>query len=289
MKASEWASGQWPKIISNLIGEQYVDGRHHPCPGGHGTDCFRFSDINGRGNYFCRCSDGDKDGFDLIRCQHNVDFVGAIKMVEEVIGDRPRDRSEQRAETYAERLHREAEKTPRSAYLEGRGLIVAPGLDFHPAVEYRDDGKLIGTYPAMLAPITRDGRFLTYHVTYLQHGKKAPVPAPRKILPSTGSLQGGAVELFPAGPTLGIAEGIETAISAHLLFGVPVWAALNTSLLKSWRPPASVQRVLIFGDHDLNYAGQAAAFTLAHRLHGRVDVQIHLPELTGDYNDEVLR
>ena len=288
MKASEWASGHWPTIISNLIGEQYVDGRHHPCPTGDGKDCFRFSNVNGRGNYFCRCSDGSSDGFDLIRCQHSVDFVGAVKLVEQVIGERPRDRAQAAAETYAERLRKEARRTARSAYLEGRGLIIAPGLRWHPAVDYRTDGELVGRYPAMLAPVTRDGKFLTYHCTYLDRGNKASVPAPRKILPSNASLKGAAVELFPAGPTLGIAEGIETAIAAHLLFDVPVWAALNTSLLKTWRPPATVERVLIFGDHDLNFAGQSAAFTLAHRLHGRVDVQIHLPELPGDFNDEVL-
>jgi len=212
-----------------------------------------------------------------------------VKLVEQVIGERPREALQPRSETYAERLYREAHKTPRSAYLEGRGLVVAPGLDWHPAVDYRDDGKLVGKYPAMLAPVTRDGRFLTYHITYIDRGQKARVPSPRKILPASGSLKGAAVELFPAGPTLGIAEGIETAIAAHLLFDVPVWSALNTSLLKSWRPPEGVQRVLIFPDHDLNHAGQAAGHALAHRLHGQFDVELHLPPMPGDFNDVLLQ
>jgi len=56
------------------------------------------------------------------------------------------------------------------------------------------------------------------------------------------------VQLMPAGGVLGIAEGIETALSAAVLDGVPVWAALNTSLLArfephSWRnDPARVRR-----------------------------------------------
>ena len=289
MKAAEWAAGRWPEIIANLVGEQYVDGRHHPCPSGNGKDCFRFSNVHGRGNYFCRCSDGTGDGFDLIRCQHGVDFIGAVKLVEQVIGDRPREAPEPRRQSYAERLRTEATKTPRSAYLEARGLILPASLDWHPAVDYREDGELVGRYPAMLAPVTREGRFLTYHITYLDRGQKASVPSPRKILPASGSLTGAAVELFPAEPTLGIAEGIETAIAAQMLFDVPVWAALNTSLLKSWSPPAGVDRVLVFGDNDENHAGQAAAFTLAHRLHGRVDVDIHLPESPGDWNDHIGR
>lgn len=291
MKASEWAHGRWPEIIDAVVGPEYVDGKHHACPNGDGKDCFRFSNINGRGNYFCRCSDGDKDGFDLIQCCRNTDFKGALELVEQVIGERPRDimtPSSKRSKSYAQRLLDEAEKTPRSRYLEGRGLTLPPGLLWHPNVDYRQDGELVGTYPAMLAPVTRNGQFLTLHVTYLQDGHKAPVDPCRKLLPGPG-FKGGAVELYPAGPTLGIAEGIETAIAASMMHQVPVWASLNTSLMKSWLPPEGVERVVIFGDHDANHAGQAAAHTLAHRLHGRVDVDVRFPAEPGDWNDVLRR
>jgi len=286
MKASEWTAGRWPEIVEALVGADYADGKHHACPKGDGKDCFRFSDVNDKGNFFCRCSDGSSDGFDLIQCVHNTDFAGAAKMVEEVIG--PRDRGKiERTETYAERLFSEAVTAPRSRYLESRGLIVAPGLRWHPEVEYWTDGQRVGTYPAMLAPVTRNGKFLTFHVTYLQDGHKAPVETPRKLLPGP-SLKGASVELYPADTTLGVAEGIETAIAAHLLSDLPVWAALNTSLLKSWQPPEGVERVIIFGDHDANCAGQAAAYHLAHRLHGSHEIEIRFPDQVGDWND-VLR
>jgi len=287
MKASEWAHGKWPEIVSALVGDEYADGKHHPCPRGDGTDCFRFSDVNGRGNYFCRCSDGSQDGFDLIQCCRNTDFKGAIELVEQVIGPRPKDRIEKPRRSYAEALLSEAVKSPRSRYLESRGLVMPPGLMFHPAVDYRVDGERIKSYPAMLAPVTRDGRFLTMHVTYLHDGDKAPVDPCRKLLPGPG-LKGASVELYPAQQTLGIAEGIETAIAASMLFDVPVWTALNTSLLKSFTPPDQVKRLIIFGDNDRNYAGQAAAYGLAHRLHGRVDIEVRFPDQPGDWNDVLL-
>ena len=287
MKASEWTKGRWPEIIERLVGTEYVDGKHHACPKGDGKDCFRFSNVNGRGNYFCKCSEGDQDGFDLLQCIHGVDFAGAAKLVEEVIGPRP-DKPERKERTrYADQLREQATTTPRSKYLESRRLILPPGLHWHPSVDYRVDGELVGRYPAMLAPVLRDERFLTYHVTYLLDGHKAPVDPCRKLLPGPG-LKGAAVPLWPAAEVMGIAEGIETAIAASMLFEVPVWAALNTSLLKSWRPPEIARRVLIFGDHDANFAGHAAAYRLAHRLHGSVDVEVHFPEQRGDYNDVLM-
>ena len=290
MNAREWTAGRWPEIISSLIGPEYTDGRHHPCPSGAGKDCFRFSNINGRGNYFCRCSQGQRDGFDLIQCHFGCDFVTAVKYVEEVIGPRPREiEAQPRKQTFAERLRCEVKKTNRSAYLEARGLILPPSLDWHPSVKYWHEGTFLGTFPAMLAPVTRGKKFLTYHATYLGGGRKASVPIPRKILPASGGIQGAAVELFPPEPTLGVAEGIETAIAAHMLFDVPVWALLSTSGMKSWRPPAGVRRVLIFGDNDPHSAGQAAAYSLAHCLHGTVETQIHLPPTPGDWNDVLLQ
>ena len=287
MTPTEWTKGKWPKIVDALVGKNEVDGKHHPCPNGHGTDCFRFSNINGKGNYFCKCSEGDKDGFDLIQCVHGTDFAGAAKLIEGVIGPRPEEPERKERKRYSEQLREQATTTPRSRYLESRSLIVPPGLRWHPSVDYRVDGEVIARYPAMLAPVTRGGRFLTYHVTYIDQGRKAPVEPCRKLLPGPG-LKGGAVELWPAEEVLGIAEGIETAIAASMLFDVPVWAALNTSLLKSWRPPAITRRVLIFGDHDPNFAGHAAAYALAHRLHNEVDVEVHFPDQPGDYNDVLM-
>jgi putative DNA primase/helicase len=59
-------------------------------------------------------------------------------------------------------------------------------------------------------------------------------------------------------------------------------------MLATWQPPPEVQRVIIFGDNDPNYAGQAAAYTLARRLGSqKLVVEVMFPAAVGvDWNDE---
>jgi putative DNA primase/helicase len=47
--------------------------------------------------------------------------------------------------------------------------------------------------------------------------------------------------------------------------------------------------VIIFGDHDESFAGQSAAYGLAHRLKSEgFDVEVRLPTFLGDWNDELI-
>lgn len=296
MKLRDWCEGRWPEIVSALVGAEFTNPRKHcPCPRGEGKDRFRFSDRDGRGNYFCHCSEGEKDGFELLQCVHGWDFAETARQIETVIGACPKDGEaelEAKPETWAEKLYREAIRTPKSDYLSSRGLEIPPGVWWHKSVDYfDDDGKRVGKYPAMLSPLLSGGELLTVHVTYLQGGRKADVPKPRKILPGYRSLNGAACPVYPEhAEHLGVAEGVETAIAAQMLFGCPVWAALNTALLKNWQPPEGVEVVTIFGDHDANYAGQAAAYALGHKLAGKdYEVEVAMPDQRGDWNDVLLR
>lgn len=296
MRIRDWAKGHWPKIIAAILGPEYADKKHHPCPGdGEGVDRFRLWDKDGCGNYFCACSEGSRDGFELLQCAKSWSFAEAAQAVEDVIGKCPKDgeESKPRPETWASKLRREVLKTPRSAYLEGRGLEVAPGLDWRKSLPYfGDDGNKSGDWPAMLAPVMRGDEFLTYHVTYLDRGSKAPVNKPRKILPAHVPLEGGACPLYePDGKLLGIAEGVETAIAAKLIHDVPTWAALNTALLAKWKPPLGIEGVIVFADHDANYAGHSAAYKLAHRLTRMgCEVIVKMPPRAGmDWNDVILQ
>ena len=105
-----------------------------------------------------------------------------------------------------------------------------------------------------------------------------------------GSVADGAVRLFPIGADghLGIAEGIETALSAQAIFGVPTWAALSADGMARWQWPAEVRRVTIFA--DAGDAGRRAAARLADRLNlAGIPSEIVAPLHGDDFNDDLQR
>jgi putative DNA primase/helicase len=149
--------------------------------------------------------------------------------------------------------------------------------------------------PAMVASVIDAlGEIIAVHVTFLRPdgSDKAEMEDARIII---GHPNGGAVRLAPATVELGVAEGIETALSAAELHGIPTWACLNTSTLQAFMVPPAVKRVVIFADRDkLNpktgkRAGTVAAGTLATRLlEQRIACRIQYPALGfKDCNDEL--
>lgn len=193
-------------------------------------------------------------------------------------------------------------------YLQSRGLSQSDfddavgGLLFHPAVPYWQQGTC-STHPALLAAINDiNNRPIGLHLTYLAADgcDKAQLEPARKLHPSwiEGPIRG-AVRLVEADPSLPliVGEGIETVLSARALSAelpdgpYPCWAALNTSLLKQFKPHPKVSRIIIAADHDPSGAGEKAARFLADRLleAGNLEVQISMPAEPGDWNDVLKR
>ncbi|MEQ1768507.1 MAG: toprim domain-containing protein [Devosia sp.] len=283
--------GRWRSILSGLgIPEKLLVNRHGPCPACGGKDRFRFDDKDGYGTYICsQCGAGD--GPKLAMLFLGVDF----KEMAERIGAKPGSDQTRLRETdrnapdpselpedkrkRMNALWREARPVsaidPAGRYLAGRikGFPEGTGLRFHPACQYPKGAK----HPTLLAIFAGSGgKASGLHRTYLtEDGRKAAVVSQKLSL---GPLvDGGAVRLAEPGAILGIAEGIETALAASVMFGVPCWAALNANRLAVWEPPAGVERVTIFADNDESFTGQTAAFDLAARLAGRVAVDIETP------------
>jgi phage/plasmid primase-like uncharacterized protein len=185
-------------------------------------------------------------------------------------------------------------------YFQGRTLWPLPlgtSLRAHAGAEYWDRGDdgapfCVGRFPAIVAEV-RDvaGDLVTAHVTYLKDGHKLDIDgrSPRKLLGKLTARRGCAARLQPSvGDTLGIAEGIETALAARVLHRIPVWAALNASLLAKFEPPPSVHRVIVFADRDI--AGLEAAIALHEQLDGRATVETRTaPAPAKDWADVLLR
>ena len=149
---------------------------------------------------------------------------------------------------------------PVTRYLASRGLALPPNawppaLRSHAALPYYDDeGAYHGTYPALLARIVdATGKPVGLHRTFLTAaGTKAPVPKVRKFMRTvlSGATRGGAMRLYRAGEVLAVAEGIETALSIHVMTGLPVWAAGSAGGIGHLIVPPEVQLVVICADHD---------------------------------------
>ena len=295
MNTFEQARGKWRGILLSLGAEdKFLQNKHGPCPFCGGTDRYRWDNKDGNGTFFCsQCGCGN--GFDFISKLKGWDFKTAAHEVDKLIGNiradpirRPINKSISidRMRRLWDSSHPLNGSDPVSTYLSGRNASYIGGscLRYHPncPMPYGD-----GYAPAMLALVRdMDGKAINIHRTYicdLDTGEK------RKRAMMAGSLTDGcAVRLFAAmDDSLGIAEGIETAISASKLFDIPVWAAINATMLEKWMPPDTIKNVVVFGDNDVNFAGQKSAYILANKLHLKgINVDIKIPEKVGDdWND----
>lgn len=181
--------------------------------------------------------------------------------------------------------------TPVQTYLEARGIKFAGNFDslgYVAGLEHKPTGL---RFPAMIGAI-RDlkGDVAAVQRTWLtRDGKsKAQVSSPKMTCGPMGSW---AVQLGTPTDSLGLAEGIETALSARQIYGISTWATLSANRLGSIAIPKGVNTVFIFADQG--DVGKQAAFDAAdnyERLGFGVDV--YLPktqhgDTVSDFNDLV--
>lgn len=295
------AQGRWRSILATLgVDERALSGKHCACPMCGGKDRFRFDDKDGRGSYYCGgCGAGD--GVKLAMGVTGQDFRTTAEQIERLAGvvqpvtGKP-DRSDEDKLATLRRVWRESRPIQRGdeveLYLLGRGLRLydlPESIRVHLGLRYQD-GDHLGVYPGMLATVSApDGRAVSLHRTYLQDARKAPVSAPKKLMQGL-PIAGAAIRLTAVSEVLGIAEGIETAIAAFELFEVPVWSCISAQGIESFEPPAGVREVIVFADHDENFAGQKSAFAAAHRLKLKgFEVEVCIPPTVGDWLDELNR
>jgi putative DNA primase/helicase len=170
-------------------------------------------------------------------------------------------------------------------YLQAREITIdpPPSLGFLPAYEHMA-GRIY--LPAIVAALQAgDRRVIAVQITMIdpRGDRKARVFMPRRTF---GSMGDGAVRLGAAGDILGLAEGVETGISAMQIFGVPVWCCLGSGRMHLVAIPDTVRELHVFADNDA--AGRAAVKKVVD-AHYRKRIVVHQPvQPFNDWNDALV-
>lgn len=186
------------------------------------------------------------------------------------------------------RLFAKSAQKPLFTYLRNRGLS-CDGKCFKPSLfgkdniryhhslpYYNEDGIEKGKFPAIVCAIRNCyGDLLTLHRTYLTpYGAKAEeFGDARKMMPIPPGIEvsekGAAIQLgdpLSCDGIMGVAEGLETAISAAQAHDLPVWSTVNATLMEMFLPPKGVHTVIIYADKDVSRTGEFSAKILKDKL-----------------------
>lgn len=169
-------------------------------------------------------------------------------------------------------------------YLLARGLT-APfpkALRFNPAT-ILGSGSDKRIMPAMVAAVENDLGLVAVQRTFLDPADvlRKPLLKPKVSL---GLLGTAAIRLAPATDELGLAEGIEDALSAMAWFGTPTWALGGVERLAFVAIPERVRRVIVYADRG------RAAERLLEKARGHLtgngrELVAQVPEMHDDWND----
>ena len=178
------------------------------------------------------------------------------------------------------------ENTTAERYLRDRGITLPlpPSLRFHPSLRHGPSGRY---FPALLAAVQSPERQVTAVQRIFLDGPRKAFVSPAKM--TLGPMGVGAVRLCKPAACLGIAEGVETALSAMQLYKVPCWAALGARFEAIDFPP-EVTTLVAFRDNG--DAGERTTAKLLERYgkKGRHRLKVfvqHPPEDLSDFNDEL--
>ena len=303
MRTVEAVKGKWSIVFESLGLPPITGGRHYKgeCPLCGRKDKFRIDDKDGTGSWICTCGSGD--GWKLVQQTQGWDFKTAAEYIDNVIGNkRTKDDCQPKPQTDTDRLRATVgdkfrklspalRNTGAEMYLRNRGIEELPVKN----IRFTDSEKTpVGTFECMYSIATDErGNPCYLHRTFLKDGGKAPIERPKRLnsLQSESYLncaQSVAIRMFPCSDVLGIAEGIETALSCKQIYKCNTWSTLNAGFMKKFRAPKGVKRLYIFADSDKNGTGLASAFECANKnILSNNDVEEVIVRWCekGDFND----
>jgi phage/plasmid primase-like uncharacterized protein len=254
-----------------------------PCPVCRGDD--RFSVDLSKGLFFCRGCGVGGDAIDLVRLIEKCDFVGAV---EQMTGSVRGQDSGGPLGIWHEAC--DAYGTPVERYLANRRLVLPSGaLRYHPACPFAGSKT-----PAMIALVRgiESNKPQAIHRTALDaSGNKIEIEGKDKM--ALGPIGGGAIKLTADEDVtiaLGIAEGIETALSLQRLpewGGSPVWSLISAGGIRKFPLLSGIETLVIAADKDT--AGENAALEVAERWGEHEVLVVEAQDDGADLNDVIRR
>lgn len=279
---------QGREIVERLGGEWQRRGGMCRCPA-HDDHSPSLSIRPGERRLLFHCFAGC-DTSSVIRALSALQLIGPALQAGEDCAPSPAD-PDRRNRGAAARLWAAAHpiaKSPAEAYLRGRGLTLeVSDLRYHSRTPYGRAAQAIFR-PALLAAVRDGSGLIAVHRTFLdpRSAKLADLPLPKRAL---GRLGEGAVRLrAPRQGLLGWAEGIENAMAATQLTGIPCWATLGTERFARIALPPSVERLILFLDNDQG-GRRAEKHAREAQADSPVGIEARYPRLPGDdWNDVLL-
>lgn len=260
-------------LIARTTGAKFVRKGEHAdaaCPwcqkpGAKDRKLRAWNDGPRQGAWKCAKCDRGGDALNLIMEWHGLDFGGALDELRRLAGSDYQPSRKRPAKAPAEPVEAEdtgagararalalwAQASPTlppeavSYFTQVRGLPEAPGgLRWHP--------QAIGKVGAILAPVTSGAGEITGVHRIRVENILSPDQKRRLALGPQGD---GAIRVYPFNPhehenTLGLVEGVEDAVAAKALLGVPFWSVISGGRFPKVTLPGGVARVLIVADRD---------------------------------------
>ena len=287
MQTTQFVQGKEWEIL-NYYGYHETGNRHQDCPICEKKKKFRLHDYQGKPSWICVCGNGDM--WSLLMTVNSVDFKTLANQIDQDFHNtNVYEKPKPIKPVFDFAKLQTLKDTPVIEYLNSRGITNYPRqcIKYSSNEWHNETATNVG---AMVSVATDDFMNIKQvHRTYLNGAQKLSQTG--KKLFKMGEGENLAIRMFPSDSCLGIAEGIETALSAGQIYNMPTWATMNTAFLKKFRAPIGVNTLFIFADNDNNGAGLASAFECAHRnILGKNDVKrviVRWPEVE-DFNDMLL-
>lgn len=203
--------------------------------------------------------------------------------------DAERQADEARRRDLARKIWHEAHPIRGSvaeSYLRARGITLRlpPTLRFAPSLHHRPSGR---SYPALVAAMQdAHGQVVAIQRTWLSPDGTGKAPVGKAAKLTLARMHDAAIRLGRTGALLGIAEGVETALSAMQIFSLPTWAMTGAGRLGAAVLPEGVRRVAVLADNG--QVGLREAEKAAQHYADAYGVETFIeapPDGFGDWND----